>query len=336
MTRASIKADGAKILRTLYRVDDKRLLALHDLVPAEASELADIASVRSGLAIAVNHSAGRARPGETIVVGGGCLGYTNARLVDLRLDYLTDTMIALAVASMTGVHCLLYLPIGEEQITAPRLREEWSAFGDRIETIVERLAATLAAPPSVTIARTDAPAVRSAIDRSLARHHDQLAAANLGALYSLRPAGKPTIPGPARLDQYRSTIMTYLPQVVSELVGRHVDHILVTENLHQVKAIAAARSLATDDGDHVDHLAHIPAPSLGGTTRMAVAKPESALIVIGSPATNAAMLRRADPTSRAYWQAVWDLHRQACLQPPAADLHTMLITYRSLVLGEHR
>lgn len=334
MNTATIKTDGAKILRTLYRVDDERLLAMHGLMPAKTSALADIASVQSGLAVAVNTAARRPRPGATVVLGGGCLGYTNTRLNDLRLDYLTDTMIALAVASMAGADCLIYLPIGEEQLTAPRQREQWSAFGDLVEAIVERLSATVAAPRSVTIARTDAAAVRSAIDRALIRHSDQLAASDLNTLYSLRPSGKPASPSPARLQQYRSTIMTYLPEVVSQLVGRHVDHILVAENLHQIKAVAVARALACGDGGHVDHLAHVPAPSLGGTVRMAVAKPESALMVTGSPTANAIMLRRASPMSLAYWQTVWDLHRQASPQPPAADLHTMLTVYRSLVLGE--
>lgn len=335
MSTTITRCDSARILRSVYRIDEQRLFALHGLAAPTHVGLGSSPAVQSGLAVAVNADFDPPRPGASVIVGGGCVGYSNASLAQLRLDYLTDTVMALAVASLAATDCLIYLPIREEQITAPAAHEGWRAFGDILHAISSRLAATIAAPRSLTIARTDDPSVRSVVARVIARRGIDMRSDDLNTLYSLRPSGKQVTPSEARLQQYRSTIMTYLPEVVGELIGRPVDHVVAAENLHQVKAVSLARSIAEGlRSGRVDHLAHTPAPSLGGTTRMSVAKPDSAIAIMDPPTASALALRRANRTVRSYWQTVWDLHRTVLASPsPPPDLHTMLTFYHHVVTG---
>jgi hypothetical protein len=332
--------DSDKLLRTLYRLNHHQLYALHDLESAAARpSVAGFPGVISGVCAAVNTGFTAPDRQSAVVVGGGCLGYSGADPGQLRVDYLTDTMIALAFAAWAQLDCLIYLPIGEEMITArPEAHEGWQAFGDTIEALARRLAATVASAETVTILRTDAADIRHRLDKAVASHTGDLDATAIGDLYSLRPSGKQVTPSESRLDQYRATIATYLPDVVADLLGRsEVRHIVVAENMHQVKAVAAARALADAAGlGRVDHLAHVPAPSIGGTTRMAVARPDSAVIVTDTTSSNIAKMRRSNALVRGYWQATWDLHRAVSSLKLTPALVDMIGIYRQLAILEDR
>jgi hypothetical protein len=144
------------------------------------------------------------------------------------------------------------------------------------------------------------------------------------------------MPSRARLDQYRSTIATYLPVVVRDLTGsRTLRQVVVAENLHQVKAVNAARDLLTRLGlpHGIDHLAHIPPPSLSGTNRMARAADASALIVTDRAEANAAKIARMRPDVAAHWNAIWDLHRAVARTSHDGGLYAMTALYRKLTLG---
>lgn len=250
-TAPTAVCDSDKLLRTFYRLNNHQLYALHDLVPAGTSpSVARFTGVASGLCSAVNTEFSAPDPERSVVVGGGCLGYSGADINQLRIDYLTDTMIALAFAVWAELDCVIYLPIGEEMITARESsRAAWRAFGETIEMLVGRLAGTMASPRRVIVLRTDAAPIRGRLNKAITRHTGSLDAADIGDLYSIRPSGKQVTPSTGRLNQYQATIATYLPDVVAGLLGRpEVQHIVVAENMHQVKAVAAALSLGARRG----------------------------------------------------------------------------------------
>lgn len=69
---------------------------------------------------------------------------------------------------------------------------------------------------------------------------------------------------------------------------------------------------------------------------MAVAQPESALIVTDATSTNLSKLRRANSMVRGYWQAVWHLHRATSSQELTPALADMIGLYRQITTEEER
>ncbi|WP_020525218.1 hypothetical protein [Catelliglobosispora koreensis] len=329
--------DSAKLIRTLYRFDFRRLATLTGLTPAASvTDLQQYPGAVNGLTPLANNGFHRVAEPGSIVVGGGCLGYSNADLAQLRVDYLTDTMLALAFAAWARLPCLIYLPIGEEMITAePGQHASWSQFGDRIELVVRGLAAQFDTGQHIHILRTDTSHVRALLDERGSQLAEALPASAIGSLYALRPSGKAVSPSEARLTQYRSTIATYLPDVIRQLLGQQtIRRVIAAENLHQVKAIAQARQLAGASGDSIDHLAHVPAPSLGGTTRMATAAADNVILACADPATSAAAVHRANQTVQTYWHAVWSTHRSLTTADHSPTLTNFFASYRSLLSQE--
>ncbi len=303
------------VLRGIYKRGAARILSHHDLVaPSAVPALSGYSGARTGLCCAANPGFAGPQPSSTsVVVGGGCLGYSRARTDCVRIDYLVDTLLTLTLAAWTGYRCVIYLPVGEELLVANADRHgNWLRFGDVMEAFVGLLASRVALPHPVEIIRTDAPEVSALLDDCLDRRHRELDGWDLTDLYTVRPSttdqGDP--PGPRRLHQYRRTIITYLPETIRQLLGdRTIAHVVVAENLHQVRAVAMARRITvnTTPADQIDYLAHLPTPSITATNRMARAEDRSAIHLLDPPDHTAAKIGRMAPVVRRFWEAVADV-----------------------------
>jgi len=301
-----------RVLRGMYRRSSAWLLEHLGLSPApDRRELAGYGPVKTGVAFAVNRGFRVPASGSSVVVGGACLTNCNAQLTRLRTEFVADTLPPLLLAAWADVPCVLFLPVGEEIIVSdPSIgRYEWQRFGDQLEVFVNSIADALPGARRPILVRTDSAAVSGMLDAAAVEIAGLVSAEELETLYTIRPSrsGQKT-PGPERLRQYRRSLVTYLPSTVSALIGDPaLRHVVVAENLHQAKAIRAARSVsaATSAGRRIDHLAHVPSPSITGTGRMARADDRSALFCIEDPAARAEKLHRMAPTVRRFWESAW-------------------------------
>lgn len=236
---------------------------------------------------------------SAVVVGGGCIGYSNGRLAQVRADYIADLIAPLAVAALTGRIAVIYLPVGEELVTAPSHRNRWTRFADELERCLAEICATA---PDVTarIVRTDKPDISALLDAAAARLAPGVSEDELAALYELQAAAEPRRrPGTARLSQYRRTLATYQPGVIAQILGVAPPRsVLVAENLHQARAVNLAARLS--GGTAVAHIAHLPAPALTGAERMCVVDPGEAAFAAGFEDIASV----GSPLSRTYWAAI--------------------------------
>ncbi|EST27149.1 hypothetical protein [Streptomyces roseochromogenus] len=293
----------------MYRRSSSWLLNELRLVPAlEHQDLIGYGPAAAGIAFASN--AHFTPPsGGSVVVGGACLTNCAAQVDRLRVEFVADTLQPLLLAAWAGVPCVLFLPIGEEILVSdPAVSPSaWQDFGQRLEGFVNRIAAAIPGGRPPVLVRTDRKPVSSALDSAA----DAITAVTPGGdiedLYTIRaskPSRKP--PSAARLRQYRRSIVTYLPAVVSDLVGFSVEHVVVAENLHQAKAISTARTVmeATGARERLDHLAHVPSPSVSGTGRMARAEERSTVFCLDSAESRAEKVRRMSASVRWFWESV--------------------------------
>jgi hypothetical protein len=301
-----------RVLRGMYRRSSSWLLEHLGLSPAPAQqELAGYGPVETGVAFAVNRDFQVPASGSSVVVGGACLTNCDAQLARLRTEFVADTVPPLLLAAWADVPCVLFLPVGEEIIVSdPSISiEEWRRFGDQLEVFVNSIADFLPGGRRPILVRTDSAAVSGMLDAAASEIAGLVSADELETLYTIRPSRSgQKAPGPERLRQYRRSLVTYLPSTVSALMGEPaVRHVVVAENLHQAKAIRAARSVsaAISAGPRIDHLAHVPLPSITGTGRMARADDRSALFCMEDPASSAEKLRRMAPTVRRFWESAW-------------------------------
>ncbi|MCK2245425.1 MULTISPECIES: hypothetical protein [unclassified Crossiella] len=246
---------------------------------------------------------------ESVVVGGACLSYCDADLARLRMDFVADTLMPLLLSAWTGARCLLYLPVGEEIIVSGDTIEpdRWRILGDQLEVFIDALAACVPGKVRPILVRTDDSAVSDAVDDAADEVAHYVDDRQLGSLYTFRRSTQVrNEPGIQRLRQYRRSISSYLPRLIRLFVGdKSVRHVVVAENLHQVKAVSATRSMMESRADTLDHLAHVPPPSVSGTNRMARAAEHSALFCLEDADTQRAKTARMTPHVRRYWENVW-------------------------------
>ncbi|WP_412544560.1 hypothetical protein R8Z50_22415 [Longispora sp. K20-0274] len=294
-----------RLLRSIYRRPASWLFEQYGLRPPSASQVAAFAARELGTVCAVD--TGFADDLDAVVVvGGGCLGSCAARPADLGLDCVADILAPLTFASVTGSACLIYLPIGEELLTAGDIRaEQWRRFGGVVNRFVRGLAGQLPAPTNLTVCQTDNAAESRKLEETVRARRGQLDACDLGNLYELRPSRNPSPPSPGRLAQYRRTIVSYLPEVAASLADGCSGRVVVVENIHQVRAVNTARHLldGNTDGGRIDHIVTLPSPTLSGTGRLSRAQGPDALRVLDDPELTARRILAAPDVVLAYWEA---------------------------------
>ncbi|MFJ8015055.1 hypothetical protein [Streptomyces sp. NPDC096339] len=301
-----------RVLRGVYRRSGAWLLDELGLISAtETQDLVEYGPVKAGMAFAVNPQFKAPVSGRSVVVGGACLTNTDAQLDRLRAEFVADTVQPLLLAAWAQVPCVLFLPIGEEIIVSdPSIGiDAWRRFGDGLEAFVNSIAACIPDGRPPILIRTDSDAVSATLDTAVDAISGLVAVKDLDDLYTIRPSQSgQNPPGAARLRQYQRSIVTYLPSVLSELVGGlEVQHVVVAENLHQAKAIRAARTVSTATGaqGRIDHLAHVPSPSITGTGRMARAEDRSTLFCLDPEKVRTEKLHRMPPVVRQFWESSW-------------------------------
>ncbi|WP_431781232.1 hypothetical protein [Streptomyces chumphonensis] len=336
-------ATAERVLRGMYRRSGAWLLDRLGLVPAGGRpELAGHVPVEIGTAFAVGPDFERPVAGRSVVVGGACLTHCDARPERVRAEFVADTVQPLLLAAWAGVPCVLFLPVGEEMIVSdPSIgRQDWRRFGDGMEAFVRALAAAVPGGRPPVVVRTDAAETSAVLDRAVERSGDALAGLDLEDLYTVRPArAARRPPGPARLRQYHRSIVTYLPEVVSELApGLDVRHVVVAENLHQAKAVRAAEAVAEAVGapGRIDHLAHVPSPSVTGTGRMARAEDHSTLFCLDAPVVRAEKLARMPSSVRRFWAACFPEGPRPPHGPGAPQAEGDAVRLAALFDGWHR
>ncbi|WP_049714215.1 hypothetical protein [Streptomyces caatingaensis] len=312
-----------RLLRAMYRRSGAWLLDQLGLVSAQSRGLSGYGPVNDGIAFAVNPQFEPLIGNQSVVVGGACLTNCDARLERLRTEFVVDTVQPLLLAAWARVPCMLFLPIGEEIIISNSsiTVDAWRRFGDQVEAFVNSIAASIPGGHPPILIRTDSDTVSATLDTAVEAVSNLITATELADLYAIRPSSSgQTPPSAARLRQYRRSIVTYMPSVVAELLGcRDVQRVVVAENLHQAKAVRTARSVSAAIGSHsrIDHLAHVPAPSVTGSSRMARAEDRSVLFCLDTEGVRAEKLQRITPTVRRYWESAW----RRALRPDGTAMH---------------
>src|SRR6202043_1853723 len=108
---------------------------------------------------------------------------------------------------------------------------EWRRLGDTMVRFVELLAKLIGVRSLCTF-RTDTDVVNYAIVDAVDIFRDLMPLSELRTLYAIDSSGKSSTPTPNRLQQYRRTVVSYLPPVLRAGLGLNIHRLIVAENLH--------------------------------------------------------------------------------------------------------
>lgn len=307
-----------KLIAGIYKHSRSWFMDAYGLAPVQpGSVLSEFEHVRANIAFATNAGFDCTRTPTGLVVGGACIGYSEAEPKRLSLDIIADLISPLAFAKWSGNACLIYVNVAEEaMVTAERIAlETWTQLGDGIEQLVVSMAGRIGVS-DLHILRTDRADVDEAIRHAVARRAALLPDSKIGNLYSIGYSGRTSYHDPVRLAQYRRNIVSYLPCVIRQATSLPIRRLVAAENVHQVKAINMARELLSEaresiagsvppDGDQIDHVVFVSPPSITGTRRMATARHKSGIYPLEPASQFESKMMRMTPSAAYYWDRIW-------------------------------
>ncbi|WP_125211446.1 hypothetical protein [Streptomyces griseofuscus] len=232
----------------------------------------------------------------TCVLASPCIDHSSGRISALTASVAGDLLIGLRVAEALGLPMVSFLGSGEETHLVPS-GEERCADWQRVAEYVAGLGTRWArGRVDATFVRTGEPVAWATIKAQTAADHDRVPQAGLDGLHRL--VDDNPYPRGTRFtylyDYYRSNISHYRRPVIEALAGVDTAHVLVVENVQQIKCVAWARALNDADGIRTSHLVTCPAPDATNSVRVSRAEPRHRIML-------ADVLSGQQPGSAPYW-----------------------------------
>lgn len=195
---------------------------------------------------------------NSLVVGGACIDRCDAKIENLAVNFYFDILMPINEAISRNLNCAIYVDTPIETYTAPQEIEKWKKFVSKLNLFLEQLEKNLGV--EIKVIRRDLS--YPILDKILKNHNfndDELK-----GLYDLVPSSKNTVFGPELLLHFKRSIMSYLPEFISEYFGKNIGEVIVCEEFSQCKAIGKARKIS----DKIFPKIYVDMPSISFRNRM--------------------------------------------------------------------
>ncbi|MGX7107903.1 hypothetical protein [Facklamia miroungae] len=193
-----------------------------------------------------------------LVVGGGCIDRCDASIENLAINFYFDILMPINEAIVKNLNCAIYVDTPIESCTNNYEKERWQEFIIRLEVFFTQLAKRIGI--EIKIIRRDLS--YKMIDKILENHN--FSDNELKGLYDLVPSSKNIVFRPELLLHFRRSIISYLPEFISQYFEENFEEIIVCEELSQCKAIGKAWNINSNIYPKI----YIDMPSLSCRNRM--------------------------------------------------------------------
>lgn len=174
----------------------------------------------------------------SLVVGGACIDRCDGKIDNLGINFYYDILMPINYALKYNLDCAIYVdtPI-EVYGKIDSERQKWINFSSEVEQFIKELSKIL--DINIYIIRRDIGI--PIIDKILKNidYED----GELKGLYDLIPSSKFAFFSDDLLLHFRRPIVSYLPQYLSEYLGKDIENVIVVEELSQSKAIGKAKEI---------------------------------------------------------------------------------------------
>ncbi|MGW7573846.1 hypothetical protein [Streptomyces sp. NPDC054765] len=217
----------------------------------------------------------------TCVLASPCIDHSSGRVSALTASVAGDLLIGLHVAEALGLPMVSFLGSGEETHLVPGGEDrcaDWRRVAEHVAGLGARWAR---GQVDATFVRTGEPVAWATLGEQTAADHDRVAQGGLDGLHRL--ADDIPYPRGTRFtylyDYYRSNISHYRRPVIEALADVDTAHVLVVENVQQIKCVALARALNDADGIRTSHLVTCPVPDVTNSVRVSRAEPRHRIML---------------------------------------------------------
>ncbi|HHA7503789.1 TPA: hypothetical protein ACOP43_001504 [Streptococcus pneumoniae] len=236
------------LVKKMYKKDLNQIISLNDLNYDT--------SFRDNLIVFDETS--NFSPNNSLVVGGACIDRCDAKIDNLAINFYFDILMPINEAIMKNLNCAIYVDTPIESCKDDCEKERWQQFVKHLEIFFEQLGKRVGI--EIKIIRRDLS--YKMIDKILKKHN--FSDGELKGLYDLVPSAKNIVFGPELLLHFRRSIISYLPEFISEYFEENFEEIIVCEELSQCKAIGKAWRISNNIYPKI----YIDMPSLSCRNRM--------------------------------------------------------------------
>lgn len=174
----------------------------------------------------------------SLVVGGACIDRCEGDIRKLGYNFYYDILMPINYALKHSMNCAIFVDTPIEVFS--NSQEEikiWQDLVSKIEAFLDNLSQILNI--EIKVIRRDYG--YKILDEIL--KNEKFTDEELKGLYDLVPSLKHTIFGDDLLLHFRRSIISYLPQFLSEYLNRTIQNVIVVEELSQSKAISKAHNI---------------------------------------------------------------------------------------------
>ncbi|TFE31018.1 hypothetical protein E0F15_11060 [Frankia sp. B2] len=204
------------------------------------------------------------------VIASPCIDHCGGELTELTASVAGDLLLGLRVAEVLNRPLISYLGSGEEIFLVPGGQPRAAKWRE-IATWVDDLAASWVGSRVASHRfATHEASIWGRIQSQVEADREALPDSTLNGLHRL--SDDLPYPGGTRFtylyEYYRSNIGHYRKNVLESLTGERVTHVLVVENVQQIKCNRLCAALNFTDGIRMSHLVTCPVPDLTSKVRV--------------------------------------------------------------------
>lgn len=239
---------------------------------------------------------------ECTVIGGPCI---SDNIHSITLEAAIEMMNVIKVSKELGKPGVVFIGSGEEILKDGEI-ERWESIGAKFSVFAKKLCKLLGYK-DITLIRTDSARMNRILNDHIGWLESNVDENKLRHLYEIR---KHHYDGreekrDKRIADIRN-VLTYLPEIVAEMLSKNPTNIIAAENVQQVKAVLMAKelSLKTDNISEVQQLVHCPVPSISGKARMYRSTANDKLFLGGKAEKTRDILNSAPKEVTDFWIGV--------------------------------
>jgi hypothetical protein len=241
-----------------------------------------------------------------VVLGGVCIDHCDGALRRMTYQVVADCWSSLQTAKYLRSPCLILLMDYEEALCrGMEYLQTWMGIGDFMAALILELARGLAV--GVRVVRTSTPGTRDVIEGAVSRYPELTRTETLANLFRVDYFGERRYLAPERMPSFQRSIAAFMPDTTSELLGRHVDRLVVAMNLQQARVFTRARDIYySHSGNSIamTQIVFTPTVSLSGKQRMSRSHDCHKLFLGETSRAISEKLGSASKVARDYWTAI--------------------------------
>lgn len=196
---------------------------------------------------------------KDIVVGGACIDRCEGDIAKLGINFYFDVLSPINFAMENGLGVSIYVDTPVEVFGKTKKDLElWVSLSDRVENFINKLADVLNYKVNI-IRRENGISILNELVQNI-----NLSDQEIKGLYDLVPSKKNIYFSNDLLLHFKRSIASYLPNFISQYLGRDISHVIVVEEFSQIKAITKATQINSNVVPNV----YVDMPSKSGKSRM--------------------------------------------------------------------